>query len=120
MLDMDDITEREARRHVERLMLRFRLGGYVLLRSSSDGWHVVFDRRTNWRNVLRVAFACPPCRKRHKGRLSWAELQAIKGYATLRVGNKGRKHAPRIVEIRGNRKGQVAEFLAFYRRFRNL
>lgn len=111
MLDLDGVTRLEAIRLVNGLMKRFRLQGYVLLKSSCDGWHIVFDRRLSWKNVLRVIFAAPPCRRRWGGHLSWAELQAVKGFATLRIGGKGHKRSPRIMEYRGSQNCEISEYL---------
>jgi len=111
MLDLDDLNRNEVVVLARGLLERFRLRGYLILKSSNDGWHVVFDRRLSWKNVLRVIFAAPACRRRWKRHLSWAELQAIKGFATLRIGNKSHKRSPRIVESYGSQDGQIAEYL---------
>lgn len=110
MLDLDGVTRNEAIELADELLLRFKLRGYVILKSSCDGWHVVFDRRLSWKNVLRVIFAAPPCRRRWNGHLSWAELQAIKGFATLRICRKGHKDSPRVFHGRGFGTNQVAEY----------
>lgn len=117
MLDLDNITKSQARRHAQKLMSRFNLKGYLLLQSSEYSHHVVFDRKLDWRTALRVMFACPPCRKRYKRHFSWAEMQAIKGYATLRIGNKDRKHPPKIIEFVGSRRDRIAAYLQMYSQF---
>ena len=111
MLDLDGIARAQARELADRLLERFKLRGYLILKSSLDGWHVVFDKRLSWKNVLCVIFAAPPCRRRWRGHFSWAELQAIKGFATLRIGNKIHKRSPRIVDAHGSQDGQIAEYL---------
>lgn len=111
MLDLDGVTRNEAIGLADKLLERFKLGGYIILKSSCDGWHVVFNRRLSWKNALRVIFAAPPCRRRWHRHLSWAEMQAIKGFATLRIGNKGHKRAPRIMGSAGSGGRQIAEYL---------
>lgn len=111
MLDLDGLSGNEVKELVDKLLARFKLRGYLILKSSLDGWHVVFDKRLSWKNVLRVIFAVPPCRRRWHGHLSWAELQAIKGFATLRIGNKSHKRSPRMVDAYGSQDGQIAKYL---------
>lgn len=111
MLDLDELNIDEVKVLAYRMMHRFKLDGYLILKSSCDGWHVVFDRRLSWKNVLRVIFAAPPCRRRWHAHFSWAELQAIKGFATLRIGNKSHKRSPRIIEGYGSQDGQIEEYL---------
>lgn len=112
MLDLDGITRDAATELADNLRKRFKLGGYLLIKSSCDGWHVVFDRQVSWKNALRVIFAAPPCRRRWGRHLSWAELQAVKGFATLRIGKKGHKVSPRIFKTAGSSHGQIAEYLS--------
>lgn len=111
MLDLDGLNIDDVKVVAYRMMHRFKLNGYLILKSSVDGWHVIFDKRLSWKNVLRVIFAVPPCRRRWHGHFSWAELQAIKGFATLRIGNKSHKRPPRIIESYGSQDGQIAEYL---------
>jgi len=111
MLDLDGLTRYQVIELAQKLLGRFKLKGYLILKSSIDGWHVVFDKRLSWKNVLRVIFAAPPCRHRWHGHFSWAELQAIKGFATLRIGNKRRKRSPRVIDAYGSQDGQIAEYL---------
>lgn len=124
MLDLDGLNRNAVKDLAEKLLWRFKLQGYIILKSSCDGWHVIFDRRVSWKNALRVIFAAPPCRRRWHGHLSWAELQAIKGFATLRISGKGHKMSPRIMEYRGMvglqktfpSGGQIAEYLSCRKR----
>lgn len=117
MLDLDDCTFRTAFRWAEDLDRRFDLEGFMILQSSHRDYHVVFNRRLIWRDVLRVIFACRLCTKRWGGRFSWAEMQAIKGAATLRISNKGRKPTPKIVHRQGWQNHEVRRYLSVRRAF---
>jgi hypothetical protein len=110
MLDLDNCAYRQALHWARTLDKRFNLKGFIIMRSSAKNYHVIFDRRMPWRDVLRVIFSCPLCRRRSRGRLSWAELQAIKGAATLRISNKGRKGPPKIVYRYGSQSHEIKRY----------
>jgi hypothetical protein len=115
MLDLDGVTLRRAKEIADGLLDRFDLGGYVILQSSYRNYHVIFSRRLSWKRALQVMFSVPECRRRSNGKLSWAELQAIKGAATLRISNKGRKSPPREVYRKGKQNGEITRYWAIRR-----
>jgi hypothetical protein len=117
MLDMDRCTLSYVKKTTRTLDSRFHLEGYIILKSSTFDYHVIFNRPLTWGMALRVIFASPPCRKRYHNHFSWAEMQAIKGAATLRLGPKGRKHPPRPVFTSGLQDKEISRYLSLRRQF---
>lgn len=112
VLDLDNTTLANAKEIAQGLTGRFNLEGFLVLRSSRKNYHVVFNKPLSWRIALQVIFAAGPCRKRWQGHFSWAELQAIKGAATLRIGPKGRKRPPRPVFKAGKQDKEIKDYLS--------
>lgn len=111
MLDLDNVTLTRTKDIAHRLIRRFDLGGFLVVRSSSKHYHVIFNKPLSWRMVLRVIFAVDVCRKRYHNHFSWAEMQAIKGAATIRLGPKGRKKAPRPIFRAGQQDKEIKSYL---------
>lgn len=111
MLDLDDVTLTRTKSIAQRLIGRFHLEGFLVVRSSVKHYHVIFNRPLTWRMVLRVIFAVDVCRKRYHNHFSWAEMQAIKGAATIRLGPKGRKKSPRPVFRAGLQDKEIKSYL---------
>jgi len=94
-----------------RVMRRFRLGGYIILKSSEGNYHVVFDRKVTWsENMDIVAWASPE--SRNKELVRWLQMQC-KQSSTLRVSPKKDKSSPRVVYRHGNQDGQIRGFLDY-------
>jgi hypothetical protein len=95
-LDFDDIRFRTVRYWASRAMKWFRLKGFLILKSSKNRYHVVFDREVSWsENIRIVAWVVL---QSHSGSLcKWFLMQCIKGCSTLRVSSKCEKPSPRIV-----------------------
>ena len=54
MLDLDDMTLKDVLYWSRRALRRFSLGGFLVLESSSGCFHVVFDRRVDWCENMRI------------------------------------------------------------------
>jgi len=90
----------------------FKLKGFIILKSSKNSYHVVFDKKVSWRkNVHIMAWVC--LLSKHKKLTGWFIMQCIKEGSTLRVSAKKEKPEPRIVYRYGSQNGQIAEFLAY-------
>jgi hypothetical protein len=113
-LDFDDTPFKTVKYWALRAMRWFRLRGFIILRSSKNHYHVVFDRSVTWeRNMHIVAWVAleSGSHKLQKYHL----MQCIKESSTLRVsGKRGRPH-PRIVFSVGNQGNEIRRFL-FWRR----
>lgn len=109
-LDFDDTTFKKVKYWAERAMNWFKLGGYIILKSSKNCYHVVFDRSVSWtENMSIVAWVALQCKNR--GLVKWTLMQAIKQSSTLRISRKGKKHSPRIVKREGIQDNEIGNFL---------
>ena len=109
-LDFDKTPFRVVRRWADRTCKWFKLEGYVILKSSENSYHVVFNRTVTWTENLKiVAWIC--LHSRHRKLLLWLLMQCIKGSSTLRISPKGKKPAPRIVHHHGQQDKEIRFFL---------
>ena len=114
MLDFDESTFKTVKYWANRTMKRFKLKGYIILKSSKDCYHVVFDRKVSWsENMWIVAYVALSALNR--GLRKWQLMQCIKESSTLRVSSKREKPSPRIVHRYGKQDEQVKDFLRYRR-----
>ncbi|MEM5854604.1 MAG: hypothetical protein QW228_09630 [Candidatus Aenigmatarchaeota archaeon] len=111
-LDFDNTPFQTVKYWAMRTMRWFKLKGFIILKSSKNSYHVVFDKKVSWRkNVHIMAWVC--LLSKHKKLTGWFIMQCIKEGSTLRVSAKKGKPEPRIVYRYGSQDGQIAEFLAY-------
>jgi hypothetical protein len=111
-LDFDKTPFKTVLYWAFRTMKWFRLKGFIVLKSSENCYHVVFDCKVSWsRNVKVMAWVC--LMSQHKLLTKWFIMQCIKQASTLRVSAKGQKPEPRVVFRYGSQENQIAEFLAY-------
>ena len=119
MLDFDDVTFKTARYWSRRAMSWFKLGGFLILKSSERHYHVVFNRRVDWtENMSIVAWVAEL--SHNYGLQKWHRMQCIKVGSTLRFSSKGDKSAPRIVCREGEEEDRVRDFLRFRRQIKDI
>jgi len=116
MLDLDGMSFREVKRLCMEAVRRYRLGGFVILRSSRNNYHVVFDRTfKTWDKTLNIMSRIAIMSK-NPNVWKWLCMQVIKGGATLRISpkpsNPGFKPPPRVVFRHGNQDTAVKKYLA--------
>jgi len=112
MLDFDDTPFKTVKDWAKRTCFWFKLMGFIILKSSKNCYHVVFDRAVTWEeNVSIMAYVC--LISKHEKLTGWFILQCRKKASTLRVSDKKDKPMPRIVFRYGSQKGRIAEFLRF-------
>jgi len=108
--DFDDTPFKTVRHRAERAYSWFRLDGFDIFKSSKNHYHVVFDRRVTWKTNIRVM--CWVAMLSQIGKLKdYVLMQGIKESSTLRVGPKGDKPSPRIVNRFGEQDGEIQNFL---------
>jgi len=74
-------------------MKKFRMKDFVVLESSMNHYHVVFDRPVSWsKNVKIVAWVA--LEAKHRRLTEWLTMQCIKEGSTLRVTAKKQKPLP--------------------------
>jgi hypothetical protein len=109
-LDFDDTSFKIVKYWAERTVKWFRLGGYIILKSSKNCYHVVFNRAVSWTQNLKVV-AWVALQSQNSGLIKWLLMQCIKQSSTLRTSPKREKPSPRIVFRCGKQDQQIFDFL---------
>ena len=116
-LDFDSEQFRKVKHWAERAMKHFRLSGYIILKSSRDHYHVLFNKTVSWEDDTKI-MAWVAVLSRNAGLRKWVLMQLIKGASTLRVSCKGDKASPRIVHRKGLQNNEINSFLAWRKRIK--
>ena len=104
MLDLDHTTLNSSKRLAEALCKRYRLEGYIIVRSSPKNYHIVFNRKNiSWRKTMHIIFSIVKA-------ISWSCHQAFHGNMTLRISCKNGCF-PEVVYRKGKRDKLVKEYL---------
>jgi hypothetical protein len=109
-IDFDEASFSWVKYWALRTMKWFRLRGFIILKSSENCYHVVFDRAVSWSENMGVV-AWVALQSHNRGLNRWFLMQCIKGCSTLRVSLKREKPSPRIVFRSGKQEKQVKEFM---------
>jgi len=115
MVDLDNMSFRKVKDLAESACKHFNLEGFIILKSSRNNYHVVFDRPMRfWSDVLRI-ISWIGILADNPNVWKWACMQAIKKTCTLRVSEKptenGMKPKPRIVYRYGSQHRQIKAYL---------
>ena len=113
-LDCDESSFQSVKSLAEKTLKKFNLGGYLILRSSKNNYHVVFDREVDWSENVSIMAWVVLTNKKPK-LMKWFLLQCIRKASTLRVSTKCDKPSPRIVFRKGDSVNQIRDFLKFRR-----
>jgi hypothetical protein len=108
-LDFDGEQFRKVKYWAERALKHFRLRGYVILKSSRDHYHAIFNKTVSWEENGKI-MAWVALLSRNGGLRKWKLMQDIKGASTLRISSKGDKTSPRIVFREGRQDQEIATF----------
>lgn len=118
-LDFDNTPFRMVKCWALRIMRWFKLEGFIILKSSANRYHVVFNRKVSWEeNVKIVAWACLVTK--HKKLTGWFIFQCVKKGSTLRISSKKGKPSPRIVDRYGKQDGEIRNFLQYRKLIKNI
>jgi len=114
MLDLDQTKLKDVLYWARRAMNWHKLGGFLVLESSVNSYHVVFDRPVTWsENVRIVAWVALYFRRRSLD--NWFKMQCIKQKLTLRASNKIMKgvikEPPQIVYSEGSQDREISDYL---------
>jgi len=90
----------------------FRLRGFIILKSSKNHYHVVFDKSVSWERNLHIV-AWVALESKNEKLKSYLCMQCIKESSTLRVSPKKDKLAPRIVFCYGKQDNEIKKFLKY-------
>ena len=114
-LDLDEMPFKMAKYWALRTMEWFRLRGFIILKSSTNHYHVLFNRSVTWKkNVHVMAWVC--LESKNKELMRWFLMQCIKESSTLRVSPKKEKLSPRVVFRNGIQDIEIKIFLAWRKR----
>lgn len=129
MFDFDNISLEDVRHCCNLVMEYYHLGGYVILESSKNHYHAIFDKYvsqltrisiTGW--ICIVGLKCgmiglewdkEHTREYARSRIEamkWAIMQDIKRGPTLRFSNKGSKGPPSFIESYGTQNHMIARY----------
>ena len=90
MVDFDNTSFKEAKYWALKIMKFHRLGGFIMLKSSTYNYHVVFNRPVSWSENTRImAWAYLISRKCKLN--DYVIMQCIKQSSTLRISPKNSK-----------------------------
>ncbi len=108
--DFDQMTLKEVKKWANRTVHWYKLGGYIVLQSSEDNYHIEFNRQVTWTENVKI-MAWISLLSNHLMLQKWFLMQCIKEASTIRIGPKGEKPIPRIVERYGRQGDQIEAFL---------
>ena len=115
MLDFDHVTFKTVKYWAFRALNWFKLEGFIILKSSENCYHVVFNRPVSWSENMRIV-AWVARLSSIEDTINYCLMQCIKESSTLRVSDKGEKPSPRIVFRYGKQDEQIKGFLSYRRK----
>jgi hypothetical protein len=119
ILDLDNTSLRETKKIAEKYFNRFKLEGYLIMRSSAGSHHIIFNRYLTWKTVMeylfKIVWLYHYYKHEDKPHLTlWAMLQACKRSETLRISTKKHKRKPRVVLLNGKKDKLIKDYLQYY------
>jgi hypothetical protein len=108
-LDFDDASFKTVKYWALRANGWFRLRGFVILKSSKNHYHVVFDRSVTWERNMHV-LAWVVLESKNAKLIRYLTMQCIKESSTLRISPKKEKTCPRIVFRYGKQNQEIRKF----------
>ena len=112
MLDFDNTIFRIVKYWAFRAMCFHKLEGFIILKSSENSYHVVFNRPVSWSENTRIV-AWVSLLSGNEKLNTYFLMQCIKESSTLRISAKDEKPSPRIVYRCGKQDKQIKEFLSW-------
>ena len=113
-LDFDNTPFKEVKYWALRTMKWFKLEGFIILKSSENNYHVVFNRPVTWTENMHIV-AWVSLESKNPMTSKWFLMQCIKEGSTLRVSQKRDKPCPRMVYSYGKQDKEIQNFLAYRR-----
>ena len=119
MLDFDDTPFKMVKYWALMACRWFQLDGFLILKSSENNYHVVFNRTVSWdENMHIVAWICLQAHIEPLNK--WFIMQCIKEASTLRLSPKVDKPSPRIVFRYGKECVEISNYLQYRRRTKDI
>ncbi len=113
MLDLDEMKFKKVKYWALKVCEHFWQNGFIVLKSSENNYHVVFDCYGSREENLAVVVAWVAILSRSILMLRYLAMQCIKMSSTLRVSSKGNKPAPRIGYRFGSQDHAIKDFLGY-------
>lgn len=110
LLDLDNMTYRKAKWIAKKLMEKYRLEGFLLIRSSRRSYHAVFNRYLSWKKITEVLFCMHEC-------IRYAVQQMQNGHLALRISPKNGKNKPKILLTIGKTDKLIKDYLEVFKKF---
>jgi len=106
LLDLDGTTLTETKTIANTYLERFNLGGYQIMRSSQNNYHIIFNNYFEWKDVCtmltKICWMFHYHKHGSKPHLTnWVILQIVKQSCTLRISEKGKKKPPKLICTKG-------------------
>jgi hypothetical protein len=111
-LDFDNTSFKVVKYWAIRTMKWFKLRGFIILKSSINHYHVVFDKTVTWNKNMHIV-AWVTLESKNEQLKSYLVMQCIKESSTLRVSSKKEKSSPRIIFRYGKQHNEIRGFLRY-------
>lgn len=119
MLDFDNVSYPKVKYWALRTNRWFKLGGFVIFKSSKNHYHVIFNKKVTWKRNIHIMDWV--ALESHYPKLKdYAIMQGIKESSTLRISTKREKPSPRIVFRFGKQDKQIQDYLKFRRMIKGI
>jgi hypothetical protein len=118
-LDFDDVPLKKVKYWARRVCDWFKLGGFIILRSSENHYHVLFDASVDWAGNCHV-MGWVAVESRIQKLMDYVLMQLIKESSTVRVGAKGKSGSPKIVYRWGSQSNEIKNFLEYRKKFKKI
>lgn len=118
-IDFDDTTFKSVKYWSLRAMKWFKLRGFIVLKSSKNHYHVVFDRTVTWKKNLHI-IAWIGLESGNTKIQRYLTMQCIKESSTLRISSKKDKPAPRLVFRYGEQCYEIKKYFEKRKLIRNI
>lgn len=112
ILDLDNMKYKKALWIAKTLLEKYKLEGFLLIRSSDKNYHVVFNRYLSWKTITKILFS-------QYESIRWAVFQLKEGMLTLRISKKNSRDKPKILLKVGKTDKLVRDYLEVFEKFRN-
>jgi len=108
MLDLDNMKFKKALWIARTLLRRYKLEGFLLIRSSHKNYHVIFNRYLSWKTITKILFS-------QYEAIRWAVFQMKQGKLTLRISKKNGRDKPKVLLKVGKTDKLIREYLEAYK-----
>lgn len=118
-LDFDNMPFKQVKYWALRAMEWHKLEGFIILKSSRNHYHVVFNLEVTWSENMRIVAWVSLLAGNEKSK-DYLVMQCIKQSSTLRVSPKKQKPSPRIVYRYGKQDQEIQDFLEYRKLIKNI